>query len=85
MIIKIKLQDIWDQFVYFRKNGRHQVAFSLLRRNNNEYYTNAILASVAHRKYTPRIGDIIMLDGSTLGMVWSQQFENEYKEIPVDR
>jgi hypothetical protein len=81
MIIKITLQDIWDQFVYFRKNGLHKIAFTLIRRYNEHEYTHAILGSIAHRKYNPRFGDIIMLEGYNLGFVWSQMYQDEYSKL----
>jgi hypothetical protein len=40
-----------------------------------------MILGLAAIKYKPRIGDIIMLNGSTIGSVWDSEMDTVFKQI----
>ena len=40
-----------------------------------------MIVGIAAVKYKPRIGDIIMLSGTTIGSVWDDEMDNVFGQI----
>jgi hypothetical protein len=40
-----------------------------------------MILGIAAVKYKPQIGDIIMLNGSTIGAVWDSEMDTVFKEV----
>jgi ethanolamine ammonia-lyase large subunit len=81
MIIKITAEDIWESFVYYRKIGLHRCAFDCIRPNQTDLEVQSMLLGIAAVKYKPQIGDIIMLNGTTIGSVWDSEMDKVFKQI----
>jgi hypothetical protein len=82
MIYTITRNDIWDEFVYYRQHGRDRTAFMHIRNRLPQSHLESMIASIANHKYKPRIGDIIMMEGSKLGIVWSPFYQEMFKNVP---
>ena len=81
MIIKISAEDIWESFVYYRKIGLHRCAFDCIRPNQTELEVQSMMLGIAAVKYNPQVGDIIMLNGTTVGSVWDSEMDKVFKQI----
>ena len=81
MIYKITAQDIWDSFVFFRYIGLHRCAFDCIRSNLTNLEVQSMILGIAAVKYKPQIGDIIMLNGSTIGSVWDSEMDSVFKQV----
>ena len=77
MIVTVTPQDMWEEFVFYRKNGYKEVAFDHIRRVGTSYKWEVIIASIAYYKYKPRIGDIVRFVGSPVEFVWNEENEKE--------
>jgi len=40
-----------------------------------------MILGIAAVKYRPQIGDIIMLNGSTIGSVWDSEMDSVFKQV----
>jgi hypothetical protein len=40
-----------------------------------------MILGIAAIKYKPQIGDIIMLNGSTIGSVWDSEMDSVFKQV----
>jgi hypothetical protein len=40
-----------------------------------------MILGIAAVKYKPQIGDIIMLNGSTIGSVWDSEMDSVFKQV----
>jgi len=81
MIVKITAEDIWESFVFYRKVGLHRCAFDCIRPNQTNLEVQSMILGIAAVKYKPQIGDIIMLNGSTIGSVWDTEMDNLFKQF----
>jgi len=81
MIITVTAHDIWESFVFYRKLGLHRCAFDCIRSNQTEMEVQSMIVGIAAVKYKPRIGDIIMLSGTTIGSVWDDEMDNVFGQI----
>jgi len=82
MIYTITRNDIWDEFVYYRQHENDKTAFMHIKHHITEGEFKGIIASIANHKYKPRIGDIIMMEGSKLGIVWNPFYQEMFKNVP---
>ena len=82
MIYTITRNDIWDEFVYYRRHGRHKTAFMHIKHHITQAELEGMMASIANHKYKPRIGDIIMLQGSKVGIVWNPFYQEMFMNVP---
>ena len=81
MIYKITAHDIWESFVFYRNIGLHRCAFDCIRSNLTNLEVQSMILGIAAVKYRPQIGDIIMLNGSTIGSVWDSEMDNVFKQV----
>ena len=81
MILRITANDIWDAFVFYRKVGLHDCAFDCIRSNLTNLEVQSMIVGIAAVKYNPKIGDIIMLNGSTIGSVWDSEMDDVFNQI----
>lgn len=81
MIHKITAKDIWDAFVFYRKVGLHDCAFDCIRSKLTNLEVQSMIVGIAAVKYNPKIGDIIMLNGSTIGSVWDSEMDDVFSQI----
>jgi hypothetical protein len=81
MILRITAEDIWESFVHYRKVGLHRCAFDCIRPNQTQLEVQSMILGIASVKYNPQIGDIIMLNGSTIGSVWDSEMDKVFKQI----
>jgi hypothetical protein len=82
MIINITPQDIWNEFVRYRKTGQTDIAFKHLRRYSQTVEWEVMVASIAHNKYKIKIGDTIRVDGTKLEIVWDNFFDQIFGTVP---
>lgn len=81
MILRITAEDIWDAFVFYRKVGLHDCAFDCIRSNLTNLEVQSMIVGIAAVKYNPKIGDIIMLNGSTIESVWDSEMDDVFSQI----
>jgi hypothetical protein len=81
MIYKITAHDIWESFVFYRNIGLHRCAFDCIRSNLSNLEVQSMILGIAAVKYKPQIGDIIMLNGSTIGSVWDSEMDSVFKQV----
>ena len=81
MILRITAKDIWDAFVFYRKIGLHSCAFDCIRSNLTNLEVQSMMIGIAAVKYNPKIGDIIMLNGSTIESVWDSEMDDVFSQI----
>lgn len=81
MILRITAEDIWDAFVFYRKVGLHDCAFDCIRSNLTNLEVQSMIVGIAAVKYNPKIGDIIMLNGSTIETVWDSEMDDVFSQI----
>jgi len=79
MRITITPEDIWNEFVFYRKAGLHETAFKHIRHKGVRHEWGCILAGVAHHNYNVQIGDIITMDD--IEVVWTEMFEDAYGPV----
>lgn len=82
MIINITPQDIWNEFVYYRKIGQSDIAFKHIRRYGQTAEWEVMVASIAYTKYKVKVGDIIRIDGTKLEVVWGKFFDHIFSVVP---
>jgi hypothetical protein len=75
MIINITSQDIWNEFVYYRKSGHAKTAFKHIRPYGTASEWEGLIAGIAHHKYNLKIGDVIKVEGTSLEFVWEQSLD----------
>ena len=80
MLITITPQDLWEEFVYYRKAGLHTTAFTFIRRKAELTDWQCIIGSIAHRKYDVQPGDVIKVLKTNTSVVWDEFLENEFKD-----
>jgi hypothetical protein len=82
MIIDITLTDLWNEFIYWRKNGNPHVAFDYLRREHDTSYYEALLAMIAYRKTDGKvdIGDTIQLVKYSIFFRWDEELKQAFVE-----
>ena len=78
MLITIEPNDIWKEFIYWRKHGQQKIAFDYLRRESDVEYFEILIAVIAKRRYgrSLKIGDWIQLGDVTVE--WSRELEEEF-------
>ena len=87
MIIDISDQDIWNEFVHYRKAGRAKLAFEHIRVRGTKSKFEAILAGIAYRKYYPHIGDIIIAGENSdcpYEFTWDHETEKAFYNLKTD-
>jgi hypothetical protein len=87
MIIEITDQDIWNEFVHYRKIGRKKLAFEHIRVHGTKAKFEAILAGIAYRKYNPQLGDIIIAGENSqypYEFMWDDETEAAFYELKTD-
>lgn len=86
MIINITLTDLWNEFIYWRKNGNPDVAFDYLRREHETPHYEALLAVVAYRKTDGKVdvGDTVRLDTHRVHFTWDKELKQAFvdDELP---
>ena len=82
MIIDITLTDLWNEFIYWRKNGNPKVAFDYLRREHETPQYEALLAMVAYRKTGGNIdvGDTVQLVKYSIFFRWDKELKQAFVE-----
>lgn len=81
MIIIVTAQDMWDEFVFYRKSGLTDLAFQHIRREETPYKWRTIVASIAYSKYNPKIGDIIRFIKSPVEFIWNEKDYNRFSTV----
>ena len=87
MIYTITRNDIWNEFVHYRKLGRKKLAFEHIRVRGTKAKFEAILAGIAYRKYNPHIGDIIVAAANTqypYEFMWDHETEAAFYNLKTD-
>jgi hypothetical protein len=87
MIIAITPEDIWNEFVHYRKAGRAKLAFEHIRVHGPKSKFEAILAGIAYRKYTPKIGDVIISCYDSeypYEFMWDYETETAFYTLKMD-
>jgi len=75
MIINITPQDIWDEFVYYRKAGKTATAFKHIRQYDNPAEWDGLIAGIAQHKYDVKIGDVVQVPGTEISFEWDQSLD----------
>ena len=81
MLITIKPEELWQEFVYYRKAGLHATAFMHIRREADSTEWQCIIASLVHRKYNVQLGDIINVEKTNFSVVWDELLHNNFKDL----
>jgi len=85
MVIHITSQDIWREFVHYRKLGFANIAFAHLRVRETKPYFEAILSGIAYRNYNPQFGDIITAGPDTpYSFMWDYETERAFYGLKTD-
>ena len=82
MIINITPQDIWNEFVYYRKTGQPDIAFKHIRRTGGIEEWKAMVLGIAKHKYNMMVGDIIRVDGTKLEIIWDDAIDEIFSMVP---
>ena len=81
MIFEVTADDWWQEFVFWRKVGKHRIAFDYIRvRHQDLEYMQILIAMIAKRKNWGNLvkpGDIIRLGG--IDVVWTQEVDEEFQ------
>lgn len=83
MLIIIQPEELWQEFVYYRKAGLHATAFMYIRREAEPTEWQCIIASLAHRKYNMQLGDIIKIEKTDFSVVWDECLDNNFKRSVI--
>lgn len=78
MYINVTPQDVWREFVFYRKHGKTDLAFEHLRRTASPTRWETLIAGIAYRQYIPRIGDIVVFSGTDLQIVWNEELHQVF-------
>lgn len=81
MIINITPQDLWNEFVYYRKNGKTKLAFEHIRREGTPERWEAVIAGIVYYRRNPQIGDIVRFSGSELEFMWDEDADRVFKTL----
>ena len=81
MIFEVTADDWWQEFVFWRKVGKHRIAFDYIRvRHQDLEYMQILIAMIAKRKDWGNLvkpADIIRLGG--IDVVWTQEVHEEFQ------
>ena len=81
MIFEVTADDWWQEFVFWRKAGKHRIAFDYIRVQHNDLeYLQILIAMIVKRKDWGTLvkhEDIIRLGG--IDVVWSQEVDEEFQ------
>lgn len=82
MIIDITPEDIWNEFVYYRKTGQPDIAFKHIRRYDKTIEWEVMIASIARHKYKVKIGDTVRVVGSCVNIIWDNFLDQIFATVP---
>jgi len=81
MIFEVTPDDWWQEFVFWRKVGKHRIAFDYIRVQQNDLeYLQILIAMIVKRKDWGTLvkpEDIIRLGG--IDVVWTQEVDEEFR------
>jgi hypothetical protein len=81
MIFEVTADDWWQEFVFWRKVGKHRIAFDYIRVHHQDLeYMQILFAMIIKRKKYGTIvrpGDIIRL--GDIDVVWTQEVDKEFR------
>ena len=79
-MIIITPEDMWHEFVFYRKLGINDLAFSYIRHKTNNERWKMLIAGIAIKHYNVKIGDLVIVPfHEPLDFIWTEDMDKKFK------